>query len=84
MARTVDIRRNLNVDLKQIESFVHLSLIFGMAKTDPNDEETILTSCKINAPFSPADDDLKFVDEDVSERFFQAFVDQVRQETALR
>uniref|UniRef100_A0A8R1XLR6 Potassium channel domain-containing protein n=1 Tax=Onchocerca volvulus TaxID=6282 RepID=A0A8R1XLR6_ONCVO len=84
MARAMDLRRDLNIGLTQIESLVHLSLIFGVVKTDPsNEERAILTSCNINAPFTPANDDFRFVDDDVTERFFHVIAEQVGRENLL-
>ncbi|VDK85696.1 unnamed protein product [Onchocerca ochengi] len=84
MARAMDLRRDLNIGLTQIESLIHLSLIFGVVKTDPsNEERAILTSCNINAPFTPANDDFRFVDDDVTERFFHVIAEQVGRENLL-
>ncbi|KAM3719893.1 TWiK family of potassium channels protein [Dirofilaria immitis] len=74
IARSVNVRRGFNIGLMQIESFIHLSLIFGIMKADLNGKGKVYTSYNINIPvISPNDnvesDDIEFVDEDESERF---------------
>ncbi|KAK6103201.1 Ion channel family protein [Brugia pahangi] len=68
MARAMDVRRGFNSGLMQIESFIRFGLIFGMMKTDSNDEQNVLTPCNINSTFEPTNGDIKFADDDVSDR----------------
>ncbi|VDN93168.1 unnamed protein product [Brugia pahangi] len=82
MARAMDVRRGFNSGLMQIESFIRFGLIFGMMKTDSNDEQNVLTPCNINSTFEPTNGDIKFADDDVSDR--PLHVDRERRQSKWR
>uniref|UniRef100_A0A915Q2W0 Potassium channel domain-containing protein n=1 Tax=Setaria digitata TaxID=48799 RepID=A0A915Q2W0_9BILA len=80
MARAMDVRRGFNIGLAQVESFIHLGVIFGLMKTDSNNEQNVPTQYeRINESFMPKND-FQFVDEDLSEGFTYSVADELKQE----
>ncbi|EJW77078.1 hypothetical protein WUBG_12010, partial [Wuchereria bancrofti] len=79
MACAMDVRRGFNSGLMQIESFIRFGLVFGMMKTDSNDEQNVLAPYDINSTFEPISGDIKFADDDLSDRLLH--VDRERQQS---